>query len=104
MKIDALLINEKDNVVTALRNINTNENVIVRIQEKAFKLLIKDKIPFGHKFAKKDIKKGEDIYKYGEIIGRATQLISKGSYAHIHNIESLRGRGDIERNKLKNEI
>jgi len=45
-----------------------------------------------------------NIYKYGEIIGRATQLISKGSYAHIHNIESLRGRGDIERNKLKNEI
>jgi len=95
MKIDALLINEKDNVVTTLRDISANENVIIGTKEKVFKLLVTDKIPFGHKFAKKDIIKGENIYKYGEIIGRATQLIPKGAYAHIHNIESLRGRGDI---------
>jgi altronate dehydratase small subunit len=41
------------------------------------------------------IGKGDDVVKYGEIIGRATADIAKGEHVHVHNIESLRGRGDI---------
>lgn len=44
----------------------------------------------------RDIQKGEYIYKYGEIIGKATKEILAGYHAHVHNIESLRGRGDLE--------
>jgi altronate dehydratase small subunit len=43
-----------------------------------------------------DISKGLDILKYGEVIGRATKNIASGTHAHIHNIESLRGRGDLK--------
>jgi altronate dehydratase small subunit len=41
------------------------------------------------------IEKGEAIVKYGEVIGRATQQIILGKHVHIHNVESLRGRGDV---------
>jgi len=37
---------------------------------------------------------GEPVIKYGEVIGRATKDIGEGTHAHVHNIESLRGRGD----------
>ena len=44
--------------------------------------------------AKRDIKKGELINKYGEEIGIATKDIKKGEYVHVHNLDSMRGRGD----------
>ena len=50
--------------------------------------------PFGHKIAVRDIHKGELIMKYGEEIGIATKEIKKGEYVHIHNLDSMRGRGD----------
>ena len=51
--------------------------------------------PDGHKFALSDIKKGELIFKYGEIIGIATKEIMKGDWIHTHNVKSAyleRGR------------
>ena len=47
-----------------------------------------DKIPAGHKYALKDIKEGDYVIKYGEIIGRATQDIAKGEWVHTHNVKS----------------
>ena len=61
--------------------INEKDNVGVR-------LAATDKIPAGHKFALKDIKKGEYIVKYGEIIGRATEDIKQGEWVHTHNVKS----------------
>ena len=97
LKFDALLINDKDNVATALREINENEEILVGESRKTIKLIVFEKILFGHKVAIKDVKKGENIIKYGEIIGKATKEIPAGYHAHVHNIESLRGRGDLER-------
>ena len=96
MKIDAIMIKEKDNVTTALRDIRTGETISVGIGEQTKEISIINTIPYGHKFAIKDISKGENILKYGEIMGRATQDIAVGAHAHIQNIESLRGRGDLE--------
>ena len=96
MNFDAIMIKEQDNVATALRDLEPKEKVTIGIGDKTTELLIHDSIPYGHKFAVEDIVKGEHILKYGEIIGRATERIAKGTYAHIHNIESLRGRGDLE--------
>lgn len=45
-------------------------------------------IPAGHKYALKDIKKGETVIKYGQIIGRATQDIKTGEWVHTHNVKS----------------
>lgn len=95
MKRDALVIKEQDNVATALRDLASQETVTFGIGIESKQILVKEDIPYGHKFAVRDIKKGDDILKYGEIMGRAILDIPAGSHAHIHNIESLRGRGDL---------
>ncbi|MBW1691144.1 MAG: UxaA family hydrolase [Deltaproteobacteria bacterium] len=97
MKRDAILIHDKDNVATALRDIRPNEKVVIGTGGKSSVIQVQQPIPYGHKFAVRDIPRGEDILKYGEVMGRATQDIAEGTHAHIHNIESLRGRGDLER-------
>ena len=51
-------------------------------------------VPYGHKIAVRGIHVGELIMKYGEEIGIATKEIKKGEYVHIHNLDSMRGRGD----------
>ena len=56
-----------------------------------------DDIPFGHKFALRDIAQGELIIKYGEEIGVASRDIAQGTYVHVHNLDSMRGRGDLEK-------
>ena len=43
-----------------------------------------------------DIPKGAHIMKYGESIGAASTDIKKGDYVHVHNLDALRGRGDLE--------
>ncbi|MBE5817008.1 MAG: altronate dehydratase [Clostridiales bacterium] len=65
---DQIIINEKDNVAVELKG--------------------NDKISAGHKFARYDIKKGDLIIKYGQVIGRATQDIKAGDWVHTHNVKS----------------
>ena len=42
----------------------------------------------GHKYAICDIKKGENIIKYGNPIGHATEDIKKGDHVHTHNVKT----------------
>ncbi|MDQ1335672.1 MAG: altronate dehydratase small subunit [Thermodesulfobacteriota bacterium] len=95
MKTDAIVIKEVDNVATALRDIQPGEEATVGMGETVKRVRIQGAIPYGHKFAVYDIVRGEDVLKYGEVIGRATENIPIGTHAHIQNIESLRGRGDL---------
>jgi len=94
MAADALIINGEDNVATAIRDIRAEEEVRVAVGTSEKVVMVKEPIPYGHKFAVRDIDKGEHIIKYGEVMGRATRAIGSGYHAHIQNIESLRGRGD----------
>ena len=42
----------------------------------------------GHKYALRDIAKGENVIKYGQPIGHATQDIAKGEHVHTHNLKT----------------
>jgi altronate dehydratase small subunit len=95
MTVDAIMIKEADNVATALREIRPGETVLMGIGARQDRIEVRESIPYGHKFAAQDIAKGDPIIKYGEVMGRATQAIGAGCHAHIQNIESLRGRGDL---------
>ncbi|MFK0445443.1 UxaA family hydrolase [Campylobacter jejuni] len=83
-----IIVNEKDNVATALRDFKKGEKV-ANIE------LLND-MASGHKFALKDIKKDEIIIKYAEAIASASCDISTGEWVHIHNTAGIRGRGDKE--------
>jgi len=96
MKIDAIMIHNQDNVATALRDLRAGDSATVGQGQLRKSIPIAEDIPFGHKFAAAAIDTGENIIKYGEIIGRATCAIAQGTHAHVQNIESLRGRGDLD--------
>ncbi len=102
--IDAVMLTEADNVATALRELTQGEEARVGVGERTFLVQVQQAIAFGHKLAVADIRSGEEIRKYGEVIGRATQDISSGTHAHVHNVESLRGRGDLEAARKANAV
>ena len=81
-----ILLNEKDNVAVACRDIQQGEN----IESEGELLEINMNIGFGHKVACQDIDKGEMIIKYGYPIGFATSNINKGDHVHLHNITCIR--------------
>ncbi len=93
----ALKVNDLDNVATIFAN-DIRDGMEVEIRDKkGEKEVIKviGNVPYGHKIAVKDISKGEQIIKYGEEIGVATHDIKYGEYVHVHNLDSMRGRGDL---------
>ncbi len=84
-----------DNVATALCDIPQGTNLNINLGKIKKKIEILEKIPFGYKFAIKNIIKGENIIKYGEPIGEAIEKIEYGTLVHIHNVMSKRARGDL---------
>lgn len=85
-----LRIDEKDNLVTCLRDIKKGETIEIDGR----KITVKADIPQFHKIAIENIEAGGLCYKYGEVVGQATVDIQAGDYVHVHNCESTRGRGD----------
>ena len=86
-----ILNDQKDNVTTALIKLEKGQVVHLELTEKMLDITLKDSIPFAHKFAIMEIKKGEEVIKYGESIGMATRDIQAGEHVHVHNLQSIRG-------------
>jgi len=91
----AIVINKMDSVATSITDIEAGSTVHVKSGSE-ITVKVRQSIPFGHKFALGKIEEGDSVIKYGEVIGRATQTIEKGDHVHVHNVESMRGRGDLE--------
>jgi len=79
-----IIMNPNDNCATVLEDIPKD----ARLHLKEISILINQNIPLGHKIALKDIKKGDLVKKYGQVIGIATEDIKKGDWIHIHNLTS----------------
>jgi altronate dehydratase small subunit len=92
MTKDAILMDEKDNVATAIRDLASNTVVSIQNDHERIQITLTQSVPFGHKFCVRKIPSGGDVVKYGEIIGTATADINPGELVHIHNVRSGRGR------------
>ena len=88
--INAMVIDKKDNVAVAIEEIKLGDECTYKIENNLFSIKAINKIPIYHKFAIKDISKGEVIIKYGEHIVIASKDIKKGEYVHTHNVEDHR--------------
>ncbi|WP_231187921.1 UxaA family hydrolase [Haladaptatus sp. DYF46] len=91
----ALVMDRRDSVATALEDLETGRT----LSDGKRDVTLSDEVPFGHKFALEPIDRGDDIFKYGAVIGRATDDVPPGSWVHTHNCESTRGRGDQQEGK-----
>lgn len=77
--------NPKDNVGVVIQDVTAGEQVDF---DNGLVVTALDTIKAPHKLALKDIKDGEYVVKYGEIMGYATKDISMGSHVHDHNCDS----------------
>ena len=94
----ALKVADADNVATVFAD-GTTAGTVVCVRDRAGNeslVTALGDIPYGHKIAIADIAVGQTIVKYGESIGVASREIAVGDYVHVHNLDSMRGRGDLE--------
>ena len=70
-----------------------SDNVVIALQDLAagsrpaeVPTALTGAVPRGHKIAVRDIAKGEEVIRYGQIIGQATEAIAAGSHVHSHNL------------------
>jgi len=89
------MLTAKDNVATAVQDIEANTEIEVKLGREVRKVKALDRIPYGFKIAVADIPKGSQVFKYGEAIGVASSDIKKGQQVHVHNVGGARGRGDL---------
>ena len=86
-----IILNEKDNVATTLKDIDKGSSIEVLAENKKDGIIIevKENIDPGFKLSLAHIKKGEKVYKYGDTIGIARLDIKPGEKVHIKNMSSL---------------
>lgn len=90
--IDAIRLDPRDQVATALRRIPAGTTATVQTPDGTLSVDAAADIPLCHKIALEPIPAGTHIRKYGEVIGEATADIPAGAVVHVHNLRSLRGR------------
>ncbi len=83
------MLSSDDNVAVALKDLKAGEIVELVIGNSKLVVKLLDDIPFGHKFAIRDIHMCDYVIKYGHVIGRAKRDIKVGEHVHVHNVESL---------------
>lgn len=91
----AIVLHPDDNVGTLIDPGAVSQTVQL-IGKRSDTIVLAADIPYGHKCAIRAIASGDQILKYGQVIGRATQPISVGQHVHTQNVEALRARGDAK--------
>lgn len=89
MKINALMMDQTDNVVTCVADVEAGGMVYYRNGEEVCSLVAEERIPYCHKIAIKDVEEGEEIIKYGESLGKTSEAIKKGHWVSHNNLFSV---------------
>ena len=83
MKPNTIVIDTKDNVAIALRDIPKGEPVVLPDGSDFFSTT---DIPYSHKVSLADLKAGDTVVKYGEAIGQVNTDLRQGEWIHTHNL------------------
>ena len=89
------IIADQDNVGTVVGNEAAAGATVPMIGAVSGFMELQSPIPHGHKAALRALPSGADVVKYGVVIGRLVRPVRAGEHVHTHNLESLRGRGDL---------
>lgn len=84
---NAIQLEPADNVVIAPRDIS--QGASIEVAETGQILTAAEPIKAGHKIARRDLKAGELVYKYGIPIGRMTADCPAGGWVHSHNVADI---------------
>ena len=75
-------LNAADNVAIARLALSPGQEI--RVSGRT--ITLSDPIPAGHKVAIAAIPAGENVLRYGQVIGRARVPIQPGRHVHTHNV------------------
>jgi altronate hydrolase len=78
----AIHLHELDAIAVVLDPATTGEQLVIG----ELVVDVRQDIPMGHKIALRTIEQGEDVRRYGEVIGHATQHVEPGEHVHTHNL------------------
>ena len=84
METNAVLVNPKDNIAVAIKEIKAGETV-TGIGD--LELQANEDIMRNHKVAVAEVAENEPVLKYGEKIGFASKPIRPGDWVHSHNLK-----------------
>lgn len=87
MKATAILIHESDNVVTVIKDLAPGEVAVYYAGDEVNNIATSG-VPAYHKIARRDITKGENLIKYGQVMAVATCDIKMGEHVHTQNVKS----------------
>ncbi|MBZ0287027.1 MAG: altronate dehydratase family protein, partial [Anaerolineae bacterium] len=79
----ALHLHPDDNIAVAKTHIQTSTILELTSGEK---IMMRQLVPSGHKFALKPVGAGETVRRYGQVIGFALADIQPGDHVHVHNL------------------
>jgi len=80
----AVHLRPEDNIAVAARNLAQGTEV----QSNGSTFTLDKRVGLGHKLALRPIPRGQPVYKYGQIIGFASQDIAPGDHVHVHNVSA----------------
>lgn len=89
MKVNVLMMDPTDNVVTTITEIKAGEQIIYRNGDEYKELTAVNDIPYCHKAALTDLAKGDKVIKYGESLGEVNEEIRTGEWVADHNLFSI---------------
>ena len=79
-----LVLSPEDNICVACRDLAGSAELLLD----GAPVVLERAVPTGHKLARRPIRAGEAVLKYGVPIGSARSDIARGSYVHTHNLKS----------------
>ena len=83
--VDVIHVHPDDDVCVAVRALRAGETIDAR----GTTLEVVDDVPAGHKVALRRLEEGDEVLKYGHVIGRTTQAVPPGAWVHSHNLATL---------------
>jgi altronate hydrolase len=85
----AVVLRPEDDVAIAKKDLPAG----MVLEDGPVSIVVRGDIKPGHKVARRAVRAGEPVRRYGQIIGFATQDIAGGDHVHTHNL----GIGDLQR-------
>lgn len=79
-----ILLHEDDNVLVCAAPVAAGDSLAID----GARLCVGRGIDVGHKVARRRLRRGEKVFKYGAPIGSASEEIAPGELVHAHNMQS----------------
>lgn len=95
-----ILIHPDDNVLICCKNAKKGEVVIIE----GASYILSESIQMGHKIARFCLSAGDNIIRYGHVIGSVQTDVKIGEHVHMHNLKSHYISSHDRRNADENEI